>query len=147
MRIVHRLPAIVTKKNRNRHSPDPLPRDTPVGTRSDHVRDALFAPRLIPLHLSDLMQRSTAHGLTLEFFRSSFAFSNSRLHGSIHANEPLLGRAENDRIVTTPAVRVRMLHLLRVNQHAPRLQQFNNRSIGIEHPLTFVLGKSVAKDA
>src|SRR5580692_12727955 len=98
MRIVHRLPAIVTKKNRNRHSPVPLPRDAPIGTRSDHVRDALFAPRRIPLYFGDLMQRSTAHGLALEFFRSSFAFSNSRLHGSIHANEPLLGRAEDHRV-------------------------------------------------
>ena len=58
--IVQELVAAFALEHRDGHAPDALARDAPVGTRGDHVGDALFAPRRIPLDLADLFQRAAA---------------------------------------------------------------------------------------
>src|SRR5882757_4138532 len=51
--VVERLAAAFAEKHRNRHAPHTLARDTPVGASLNHVREAFFAPRRIPLHALD----------------------------------------------------------------------------------------------
>ena len=71
----------------------------------------------------------------------------SPLHGRFHADEPLLGGAEDDRIMAAPAMRIGVLHLFRMHEHAASLQQFDDRRVRIENALAFVLGQSVAQDS
>ena len=58
--IVQRFAAALAQKHSNRHTPNPLPRDAPIRTPSDHVCHALFAPRRVPLHFLDVFQRPAA---------------------------------------------------------------------------------------
>ena len=46
--IVERLVALLAEEDGDRHAPDALAGDAPVGARGDHVGDALFAPGRIP---------------------------------------------------------------------------------------------------
>ena len=52
---VQRLAAALAQKNRDGYTPNTLPRYAPVWSRSDHVGDALFAPRRIPFHFFDFL--------------------------------------------------------------------------------------------
>src|SRR6202140_5006394 len=114
MRIVHRLAALIPQKYGDRHSPHSLARDAPIGPRGDHVRDAFFAPRRVPLHFGDLMEGAAAHGLARRFVIRSVVRSSALrrgLHRRFHPNEPLLGGAEDHGVVATPAMWIGMLHL------------------------------------
>ena len=91
-RIIQRLTAPFAQKYGNRHAPHALARDTPVWACGDHVRDALFAPSRVPLHFFDFVQRAAAQ--------------SSPLDRCLHRDEPLLGGAEDNRIVAAPAVRI-----------------------------------------
>src|SRR6202034_3409360 len=42
--VVEGLMALLAKEHRDRHTPDELPGETPVGPCGDHVGDALFSP-------------------------------------------------------------------------------------------------------
>ncbi len=59
--IVQRRVALLAEEDRDGHAPDALARDAPVGTRRDHVGDALLAPRRVPLDLLD-SRRARAGG-------------------------------------------------------------------------------------
>src|SRR5262245_42377916 len=74
------------------HTPDALARDAPVGAGGDHVVDTLLAPGGQPFHLADRFERTLAKVVAL------------------HPDEPLFGRAEDGRVVTTPAMRVAVLN-------------------------------------
>ena len=80
--------AIGAEENRQRHAPGALTRDAPIGSRLDRAIDAVAAPRGKPLDLVDLLKRLTPQ--------------------SFERNEELLDRAENDRRLRAPAMRVRM---------------------------------------
>ena len=56
-------------------------------------------------------------------------------------NEPLLGRAKDDRIVAAPAVRIAVLQLAFGHEIAARFQQGDDGGIGLEDGLAFVLGQ------
>ena len=94
-----RLLARVAIEHDDRDAPCALARDAPVRPRRDHVADALLAPRRIPLHFLDRRQRVLAQ--------------RSAVDDAIHADEPLLGRAENRRIMAAPAMRITVLDLAR----------------------------------
>ena len=127
--------------------PQPSQRNTAMGTpqmrcREMHqsgrvaimLRDALFAPCRIPFHFLDLFQRPAAQ-------------SAAARHGRFHGDEPLLGGAEDDRIVAAPAMRIRVLELFRMQQHAALLQQLDDRRVRLEHFLAVIFRQSVAHDA
>src|SRR5208283_4111002 len=113
--------ATFTLKHGDGHTPEALTRNAPVGTRGNHVRDTLFAPRRVPGDLLDLVQRTVAQRATRNL--------------SFHRDEPLLGGAEDDGIVTAPAVRIRMLDFFEAQQHAATLQQLNDLRVRLEHLL------------
>ena len=99
-----RLAAALAIEDDDRHAPDALARDAPVGAAGDHVGDALLAPGGHPLHLLDGFERALAEIV------------------AVHADEPLLGGAEDDRVVAAPAVRIGVRELFEAQQRAGVLQ-------------------------
>ena len=67
-------------------------------------------------------------------------------HGRFHRDEPLLSRAEDYRIVAAPAMRIRVLGLLRMQQSAAALQQVHNRLIRFPYALAVVFRQPVAQN-
>src|SRR5215469_16312781 len=55
--VVQELLAVFATEDRDWHTPNPLARDAPVRARSNHVRDAFFAPRGVPLYFADFFER------------------------------------------------------------------------------------------
>ncbi len=130
---LQQLAAFVAKEDSDGNAPDPLAGDAPVGTSGDHVADALFTPRRNPLYLLDLVKRALAQ-------RSVF-------HRSFHGDEPLLCSPENHRIVAAPAMRIRVLDFGFRHEHAARLQQLDDRLVGLKDRFTFVLGQAILQMA
>ena len=81
-----RLAAILAVEDRDRHTPAALAGNAPVVALAHHGRDAVLAPGRNPLDLVDRVD-----GLLLD---------------RIHRAEPLLRRAEQNRVLAAPAVRV-----------------------------------------
>ena len=107
------------REQRERHAPHALARDTPVGTIGDHVADAALAPRGHPFHFADLAQR---------------AFAQASL---LHADEPLRSRAEDDRRLVAPAMRIAVLESFFVQQRAALLQDCDHVFVRFEDVLAF----------
>ena len=80
------LAAILAVEDRDRHAPLALAGDTPVLAVADHRGDAILAPCRDPANGVD-----SVDSLILEV---------------IHGAEPLVGRAEEDRGLASPAVRI-----------------------------------------
>jgi hypothetical protein len=95
--IVEGLAAFVAEEDGDGDAPDALAGDAPVGAGGDHVGDALFAPGWVPDDLLDLVEGALAEG-------GGDAFGSE--HRGFHADEPLLGGADDDGVVAAPAVRV-----------------------------------------
>ena len=123
--VKHRLAALRAVNRRDRHSPRALARDAPVGTVGDHVREPLAAPRWQPLDLCARRLSSAA--------RAQAGAGSREL--AVHPDEPLRRGQEDDRVVTPPAVRIRMLERLVVPQPSPRLERLDDDRIGVEHAL------------
>ena len=66
-----------------------------------------------------------------------------RGHRRLHADEPLLGRAEDDWVVAAPAVRVRVIDIIAAHQHAAGFQQRDDRLIRLEDGQPVVLRKAI----
>ena len=98
--VVEGLVALVAEEDGDGDAPDALAGDAPVGAGGDHVGDALFAPGGVPDDLLDLVEGALAEG-------GCGAFGGD--HGGFHADEPLLGGADDDGVVAAPAVRVGVL--------------------------------------
>src|SRR5579872_1504355 len=103
--------ASLAEEHRDGHAPNALPRDAPVWTRRDHVADALFAPRRVPLNFFDLIKRALPQRAATD--------------RAFHRDKPLFGCTKDDRLVTPPAMRIRMLQLRLGKQGAARFQQLN----------------------
>src|SRR5581483_12253942 len=78
------LAAALVHEQRDRHTPNPLARDAPVGPIFDHAGDALLSPCWSPLHFLDVAQRVLPQPLP------------------IHADEPLRSGAEDERAFVPP---------------------------------------------
>src|SRR3569833_33757 len=102
-------------KQRDRHTPGALARDTPIGSILDHARDALLTPRGSPLDLLDITQRIGAQMVL------------------IHADEPLRRRAEDQWSLVAPAMRVAVAIGLVMSQATALLQHLDNRMYGLLH--------------
>src|SRR3569832_2475711 len=81
----------------------------------DHSRDALLAPGGRPLNLLDVAQCVGAKIVL------------------IHADEPLRSRAEDQRGLVTPAMRVAVAIRLVMSQPATLFQDFDDREDGLFH--------------
>ena len=92
------LAAGVAIENDQRHAPEALARNAPVGALGDHFVHAVFAP--LPESISRCrFPRARAH--------AAVALSAPELSLiRVHVDEPLLGGAENHRIVAAPAMRI-----------------------------------------
>src|SRR5688572_19340305 len=75
----------------DRHAPDTLPGDAPIGARCDDARGALFGPWRQPVDIADRFDRPSAKRVAL------------------HAGNPLLGGGKDSGIVGPPAVRIAVL--------------------------------------
>src|SRR5207247_8865056 len=138
--IVQRFTASGTCEHCDRHAPYPLPRDTPIRPRLDHVGDALFAPRRVPFDLLNLSESSSSEG------HLSSGCPVQALLGRgfcFHRYEPLLRGAKDHWIVTAPAVRVLVLNILRVQQSSASLQQFDDRFVRLKDLQAVVLRQSI----
>src|SRR2546426_2618223 len=98
----------------DRHPPDPLARDDPLGPVRHHVVDALLAPRRDPLHVAlDRLEDARAEALLVEL------------------DEPLLRGTEERRVLAAPAVRIRVVEPPLGNQHPDRPEVFDDPRVGL----------------
>ena len=132
-RIVQRLAATLAEKYGDRHAPNTLPGDAPIGAGSDHVVHALFAPGRIPFHFLDFIQRPGTQG--------------PARHRRFHGDEPLFGGSKDNRIVAPPAMWIGMHKLFRVQQRAAFPEQLDDGRIGGPDFQPVVLRQAVAHDA
>ena len=128
----NRLLTSLAHEDRNWHAPDALAADAPVGPGRNHVRDALLTPRGIPRHLGNLINRLLTEGLLLARFG---------LDLRVKIDEPLLGRAEDHRLVAAPAMRIGVLEVLLGQKSATRLEQLNHQRIGGKYLLALKGGQ------
>ena len=108
-----RLAAGVAIENDDGHAPYALARDAPIGAGGDHVGDALLTPGGHPADLLDGFERALAEIVAL------------------HADEPLLGGAEDGRVVAAPAVRIGVSDLLEAAEGVVRFQNFDDDGVGL----------------
>src|SRR6202023_3997522 len=89
-----RLAILAAIEDRNWHAPDPLARDAPGGPALHHAADALLAPgrddAAVRGDLVDGGQRGLADG---------GAAASGQIDLEIQADPPLVGRAEDDRVL------------------------------------------------
>ena len=123
------LAALLAIKSDDGHAPKALPRDAPVWAHGDHVEDAALAPGRRPLHLGDFLQRAAPQVVAL------------------HADEPLLGGAEDGGVMATPAVRIGMFQRLGAQQAPVPAQDLDNGGVGLEHLLPGQPGAGLGGEA
>jgi hypothetical protein len=107
----------------------PLAADAPVGPALHHADDALSAPARKPLDLLYLLQRRAAEVARL------------------HRDEPLLRRAEEERALAAPTVRVGVLDLLVVEERAQLAQPLDDARVGVEDQRALVIRDLVGEAA
>jgi hypothetical protein len=123
-----RLVAAFAQENGDGHAPDALAADAPVGAGGDHVGDAFLAPAWIPDDLVDLLDAELPKG----GFGAVLA-----LDRRLQADEPLLGGAEDDRLVAAPAVGVGVVQVGHGQQCAGLLQHGHDDGVGGPDLLAF----------
>ena len=101
----HRRAALRAVHRRDRHAPDALARDAPVGPVRDHALDARLPPRRDPARLADRLERALAQVLR------------------VHRDEPLRRGEEDHRVVAAPAVRIRVIEVLAMPEEALVLER------------------------
>ena len=111
----HRLAAGAVEGG-DRHAPHALAGERPVRSVRDHVEDALLAPGGDPAHVaSDGLQCARAEAVLVE------------------GHEPLLGGAEQRRVLAAPAVRVRVLERHLGHERADRPKVRDDLRIRLPH--------------
>src|SRR6202035_1766429 len=68
--------------------------------------------------------------------------STRAISTTVQIDEPLLGRTENYRIVTAPAVRIAVRKFLLAQQRSARAQQFHDNRICLKYRFPFVFRQS-----
>src|SRR5581483_11994399 len=109
-----RLAARLAVDGDDRNAPQALARDAPVGPGGDHPVDPVAAPRRDPLHALDLGER---------------ALAEPRL---LHRHEPLLGAAEEERVLAAPAVGVAVPDRALRDQRAGPLEDLDDAGVRVE---------------
>ena len=113
--VVHDLLAAVgTGVGRDGHAPVALARDAPVGTLLNHGADTVGGVRGIPLHV------------VLDLIAGSLAQA-----GLVHGDEPLIGGAEQHRVLAAPAMGIAVGDLLLHHQGAALAQKLDDVRVGL----------------
>src|SRR5581483_3279402 len=86
-------------------------------------------PARMPAHLLDCVKRASAKIV------------------AIHADEPLLGRAENHRIVTAPAMRIAVIETLLSCKCAMLFEQLNDERIDLPNRFADQFGRKFSAGA
>src|SRR5580765_5505100 len=133
--IFETLAASFAIQNDDGRTPETLARNAPIGTMLDHFVHAIFAPGRNPLHFVNFVE-----GLLPERFGFSFA-------GFVHIYEPLLGGAEDDGIVATPAMRIAVLVGMMAEERVVVGEKLDDDGISFEDVLAFVFGQAFGVDA
>src|SRR5579863_2412175 len=129
------LAAAIAKKHDDRHAPEALAGNTPVGALFDHFVNALFAPAGNPFHVLNFTESLDAQRL-LAVDRNS-----------VHSNEPLFRGTKDHGVVAAPAVRVAVfIGMMAKERAAVREQLYDNRIRG-ENVFALVLGQAFKVDA
>ena len=128
--VLELLAARLAIKNDQRHAPEALARNAPVGPLGNHVVDALFAPLGLPFHFGDFGERLSGAG-------SSWS----------SLDEPLLGGAEDHGIVAAPAVRIAVREFAFAHEHAALLQQLDDDRVRFENRLALVFRQAFDESA
>ncbi len=131
--VVELLAALVAIQDHQRHAPEPLPRNAPVGPLGDHRVNPLGAPLRCPFHFGDFRERARPN-------RGAVMPSTGGPR-AIQIDEPLFGGAEDHRIVAPPAMRVTVRKFLLAEQRSAIAQQLNDDRIRLEYCFPFVLGQ------
>ena len=98
----------------DRHAPDALARDDPFGAVRDHVEDALLAPVRDPVDLvPDGVERALAQAVLVQ------------------RDEPLLGGAEERRVLAAPAMRIRVDQRDGRHERAGPLEVLDDLRVGV----------------
>ncbi len=129
----HGLAALHAGEDRDRHTPGALAGDAPVGAIGDHGLDAIDRPARNPLDLLDRVESALAQ--------------RAALLGMVHRDEPLLGRAEDHRLLAAPAVRVAVLGLAGVEHVAPLGQPVDDRWVRLVDVLACERTAALIEDA
>src|SRR6202034_2471068 len=108
LEIVQLLAAIFAIEHDQRHAPESLARNAPIGAVGDHAVHAVASPAGNPLHFLDFGERILAEIFLVE------------------ADEPLLGGAEDHRILAAPAVRVAVLEFAFGDARSALLKQLDD---------------------
>ena len=107
------LVAVLADQRGDGHAPVALARDAPVGPVLDHGVDALLAPGRDPIDVvADRLEGALAQIVL------------------VHADEPLGGGAEDDRLLAAPAVRVGVRNLFRGHEVAELGQLLDDLGVG-----------------
>src|SRR5713101_6249888 len=141
-KVLELFAARFAEEDDDRDAPEALPRDAPVGPLRDHLVDAVFAPTWEPLDGVNLLERGLAQS-----FRGAASLPRSVVGGLVHLDEPLLGGAENDRIVTAPAVRIAVFVLRGRKERATIGKELDDDRIRGEDILALVFGQAFEEDA
>ena len=114
--IVPCLSAVFAQQGQNRHAPQTLAGNAPVGALLDHVVDAFLAPARNPFHVvADGLQRLLAQFVGL------------------HAHEPLGRGAEDDGLFAAPAMRIGVRDVGLPHQVADFLDLLDDIGVGLLH--------------
>ena len=104
-KILQQLAALLAIEHNQRHAPEALARNAPVGPLGHHLAHALLAPRGRPFHFLNFLERVLAQIVVLQI------------------DEPLLRGAENHGIVAAPAVRIAVRQFAFADQRAASFEQ------------------------
>src|SRR6266403_1493555 len=129
------LSAAIAEKHDDRHAPETLARDAPIGALLNHFVNALFAPAGNPFHVGDFGERFG----TQRFFAVGW--------NCIHANKPLHCRAKDHWVMAAPAMRVAVLVSVVTKQRPAIGEQLYDDRIGGEDVLAFVFGQPFGVNA
>ena len=108
-----RMSAVIAVKHHDRHAPDTLARNTPVGPRGHHVGNAVVTPARNPLHGLDGIKSLLPQGVVF------------------HADKPLVGGTVDGGIVAAPAMRVGVVDILQPQQGTGFAQHVHHERIAL----------------
>src|SRR5262249_33219325 len=123
------LAAIRASERRNRHTPGALARETPIRPSLGHIANPFTGPWRHPVHLVDRVENPLAQLQMIDL------------------EEPLLGRAKNQGILASPAVRVAVCVMARREQRATLAQVLDNTIVGLKYILSRPLARLGRKPA
>src|SRR6185369_2016203 len=131
-------------KNRDRNSPNPLSRNTPVRATLKHVAHAVDTPGRYPIHIFNLTQRGSSQGCcrrlrqvvrVVASISTVFILLNRLLVRLVHRDEPLWCRPENHGVLAPPTMRVTVIVILREKEHSSLLHELNDLFVGLKNTL------------